>query len=101
MKWRFFCCLVLATLMSAGSVHADGGTLFRGKCGACHKKGGEAAPVNPADKAAVVWKKFFDRARHEPDLSASLNDAELSSVVGYLQAYAADSDKPETAAIPK
>ncbi|MCB2182022.1 MAG: cytochrome c [Desulfobulbaceae bacterium] len=100
MKWRICCCLVLATVLSASSVYADGGTLFKEKCGSCHKKGGDAPPVNPADKAAVVWKKYFDRGRHD-DLSGTLSSAELESVVGYLQAYAADSDKPETAAIPK
>ena len=101
MKWRISCCLVISAAILSTSAYADGGTLFRQKCGSCHMKGGEAAPVNPADKAAVVWKKFFDRGRHRGDLSETLADAELESVVQYLQEFAADSDRPETAAIPK
>ncbi|MFH1214880.1 MAG: cytochrome c [Pseudomonadota bacterium] len=101
MKWRIICCLLLATAMTAGIASADGGALFKQKCGACHQKGGQAAPVNPADKAAVVWEKFFDRNRHSPDLAGSLAADELGSVVEYLKKFAADSDRPETAAIPK
>ncbi|MFZ5759065.1 MAG: c-type cytochrome [Thermodesulfobacteriota bacterium] len=101
MKWRIMCCLVLATAMTADPASADGNALFRGKCGSCHQKGGQAAPVNPADKAAVVWEKFFDRNRHSVDLSATLSADELTEVVGYLKKFAADSDRPETAAIPK
>jgi len=101
MKWRIVCCMALAAALSTTSVYADGGALFREKCGSCHQKGGQAAPVNPADKAAVVWEKFFDRNRHATDISAILNADELQSVVGYLKQFAADSDRPETAAIPK
>ncbi len=101
MKWRIFCCLLLATAMAASIASADGGAFFRQKCGACHQKGGQAAPVNPADKAAVVREKFFDRNRHSVDLSGALAPDELASVVAYLKQFAADSDRPETAAIPK
>ncbi len=99
MKWRIIGCAVLAGTFMATSAQADGGTLFRGKCGSCHKKGGSAAVVNPADKAAVVWQKFFKRGRHKTDMGVA--DADLQSIIEYLQAYAADSDRPETAAIPK
>ncbi|MFZ5764742.1 MAG: c-type cytochrome [Thermodesulfobacteriota bacterium] len=101
MKWGIMCCLVLVTAMTAGPASADGSALFRGKCGSCHQKGGQAAPVNPADKAAVVWEKFFDRNRHSVDLSPILSADELTEVVAYLKKFAADSDRPETAAIPK
>lgn len=99
MKWRITGCTVLAVAFMAATVQADGGALFREKCGACHQKGGSAAVVNPADKAAVVWLKYFKRGRHKTDMGIA--DAELQAVVDYLQAYAADSDRPETAAIPK
>ncbi|MBI5556053.1 MAG: cytochrome c [Deltaproteobacteria bacterium] len=101
MKWRTVCCMALATAITTTAAYADGGALFLQKCGSCHKKGGQAAPVNPADKAAVVWEKFFDRNRHAPDISASISADEVKSVVEYLKKFAADSDRPETAAIPK
>jgi len=80
-----------------------GGTegIFVQKCGSCHKKGGEVAPVNPADKAGMVWTKYFKRGRHPGDLSATINETEMSSILLYLQDHAADSDHPVAAAIPK
>ncbi len=101
MKWRIVCCMALATALSTSAVYADGGALFRQKCGSCHQKGGQAPPVNPADKAAVVWQKFFDRNRHAADISGVITADELKSVIEYLKQFAADSDRPETAAIPK
>ncbi|MEW6291385.1 MAG: cytochrome c [Thermodesulfobacteriota bacterium] len=101
MKRRIVCCLALAAALSTTAVYADGGALFREKCGSCHQKGAQAPPVNPADKAAVVWEKFFDRNRHTTDISGAVNADELKSVVEYLKQFAADSDRPETAAIPK
>ena len=101
MKWHFLYLLIIAIFLSAGSASADGGTLFRQKCGACHKIQGEAAPVNPADKAGVVWVRYFQRGRHKIDFSGTINNMELESIISYLQEFAADSDKPETAAIPK
>jgi len=93
--------MALATALSTSAVYADGGALFRQKCGSCHQKGGQVTPVNPADKAAVVWQKFFDRNRHATDISGVLTADELQSVIEYLKQFAADSDRPETAAIPK
>jgi len=75
--------------------------LFVSKCGACHKQGGNAAPINPADKAGLVWEKYFKRGRHPVDISSSISAAELQSIVNYLRDHAADSDQPEAAAIPK
>lgn len=88
-------------LLPAAALADDGAALFVQKCGACHMKGGAAAPVNPADKAGVVWEKYFARGRHPEGLSASVSDAELETVIGYLKAHAADSDQPATAVIPK
>ena len=74
---------------------------FVKKCGSCHQRGGGAAPVNPAGKAGLVWKKYFSRGRHPVDLSKTINATEMSSILLYLQDHAADSDHPVAAAIPK
>lgn len=89
----------LSLLLPAVAMSADGVALFVDKCGACHKKGGQAAVVNPADKAGRVWEKYFARGRHPVDLGMS--DGDLQTVVDYLQAHAADSDQPAAAVIPK
>jgi len=80
---------------------ASGPALFIDKCASCHRNGGEAAPVNPADKAAVVWDKYFKRGRHPVAMAMHLSDAELEAVKGDLMDHAADSDQPEAAVIPK
>lgn len=89
---------VIATVSTA--VAGSEGTFVQ-KCGSCHNKDGEAAPVNPADKAGLVWAKYFKRGRHPGDLSAQINEAEMASILQYLQDHAADSDHPVAAAIPK
>ena len=86
-------------LQAASVLAADGAGLFVAKCGACHKKGGQAAAVNPADKAGRVWQKYFERGRHPVELGMSEGD--LASVVTYLKGHAADSDQPATAVIPR
>ncbi len=58
-------------------------------------------PVNPADKAAIVWNKFFTRGRHNVDFSATISGPDLQLIVQYLQDHAADSDQPAVAVIPK
>ena len=80
---------------------ADGGKLFIRECGTCHQVGGKVKPVNPADKAEVVWAKYFKRDRHPVKLSTIATGDELTSILEYLQQHAADSDSPEAAAIPK
>ncbi len=93
--------LTIGVLLIAGTcAWADQGA-FIAKCGTCHKKGGTAPPVNPADKAAVVWKKYFMRGRHPVDLSDEIVPEELASIIEYLMNHAADSDQPEAALIPK
>ena len=102
MRCYLFCAIILLALAVSLPAWAGGAEdTFVQKCGSCHKKGGEAAPVNPADKAGLVWKKYFKRNRHPVDLSASINGDEMSSIIGYLQDHAADSDHPVAAAIPK
>jgi len=90
------CLLALGSSAWAG----DGGdALFKKKCGSCHLRGGDAAPVNPGEKAGSVWDKYFKRGRHPVDLNISESDMDI--ILQYLQDHAADSDKPEMSAIPK
>jgi len=94
--------LTIAVVLLSSTAFAEGDkTLFLEKCASCHRKGGEAEPVNPADKAAIVWEKYFQRGRHRIELSPTVNESELKVLIAYLQAYAADSDRPATAVIPK
>lgn len=101
MKRRLICVFTCATVFLSAAAMAADSSLFIAKCGGCHKKGGEAAPVNPADKAGVVWEKFFKRGRHPEGLAGTIDSGELKNVIDYLVAHAADSDQPEAAAIPK
>ncbi len=94
--------LSLLFVLVAGSVSWSAGRdLFVAKCGECHKKGGSAVVINPADKAAVVWKKYFKRRRHPVDFSSSISDGQLEEILKYLEEHAADSDQPAEAVIPK
>ena len=92
-------CLWWITADNAPAI--DGGELFIRECGSCHQQGGKVKPVNPADKAEVVWGKYFKRDRHPVKLSTISTSDELTSILEYLQRHAADSDSPEAAAIPK
>ncbi len=89
----------MSLMLPAVAWSAGGDTLFLQNCGSCHKKGGQAAVVNPADKAGRVWEKYFSRGRHPVDVGMS--DGDLQMVVEYLQDHAADSDQPAAAVIPK
>jgi len=95
------CIAVLCLLALANTARSadNNEELFKAKCGACHLKGGAAAPVNPGEKAATVWDKYFKRGRHPVDLKMSEN--EITAVVQHLMDHAADSDQPEMLAIPK
>lgn len=100
------CCFLLtAALLSAvlfsAPVHAADSNIFISKCGQCHHLGGQAAPVNPADKAGLVWIKYFKRQRHPVELKELITDAEMQNILEYLQDHAADSERPVAAAIPK
>ncbi len=100
----FFSIVIMTCLwwLPADIVSAtDGGTLFIHKCGSCHQQEGLAKPVNPADKAEVVWEKYFKRDRHPGKLSTIGTEDELTRILNYLKKHAADSDYPEAAAIPK
>ncbi|MBN2232115.1 MAG: hypothetical protein JW781_04735 [Deltaproteobacteria bacterium] len=74
--------------------------MFISRCGSCHQRGGATEPVNPGDKAAIVWEKYFKRKRHPTSLK-ELSEDEMQLIIQYLCDHAADSDKPESAAIPK
>ncbi len=94
---------VFALLIFSITTHCFAGdeALFVAKCGACHKKGGKAAPVNPADKAGSVWGKYFKRNRHPVDISKIISTEELTQIINYLKGHAADSDQPAAAVIPR
>ena len=102
MKWRLALGTALSLAMLSTSAMADdGATMLVQKCGTCHVKGGQAAPVNPADKAAIVWDKFFKRGRHKVDFSQTISVEDLQAIVQYLKSHAADSDQPAVAVIPR
>ena len=90
-------CLLLAF---HGIARANPKEIFVKHCGACHKTKGKVEPVNPADKAGIVWLKYFKRKRHKPDLSF-IPEKEMKIIKQYLVEHAADSDQPEAAIIPK
>ena len=93
--------IVLLLLVVSGTTSWAGGEeVFIAKCGSCHKTGGRASPVNPSDKAAVVWKKYFKRRRHPVDLS-DISPEDMNIIITYLCEHAADSDQPAAAIIPK
>lgn len=89
----------LLGLFATAAGAADGQGMFLEKCGSCHKTGGQAAVVNPADKAGQVWAKYFERGRHPVDMGIA--EADLKQVVEFISTHAADSDQPATAVIPK
>jgi len=93
--------LFMSMTFFSGNVFATDLDTFLVKCGSCHKKGAEAAPVNPADKAGLVWGKYFKRNRHPVDLSSSINEQEQAQILAFLKHHAADSDHPVAAVIPK
>lgn len=99
---RYILFILIAFAGTIVVAHAsDEGLLFVQKCGSCHQKGAQAKPINPADKAGLVWKKYFNRNRHPIDLSQLITNKEMSSILFYLEEHAADSDLPIAAAIPK
>ena len=77
----------------------DAETMFKNHCGACHLRGGEAAPVNPGEKAGRVWVKYFKRGRHPAKLN--IPEGEMESIIEYLEDHAADSDQPQMSVIPQ
>ncbi len=101
------CLIVWLILVTAGFVcipdadGADGKAAFTRACGQCHHAGGQAAVVNPADKAAIVWDKYFKRQRHPAILSQLISETEMMEIMTYLRNHAADSEQPVSAAIPQ
>ena len=98
---RFFLVSLTFFFLLTGIGWTGGQELFLQKCGSCHQKGGQAPPINPADKAALVWKKYFKRRRHPVDLSSHISPEEMQEILKYLEDHAADSEQPEAAIIPK
>ncbi len=95
------CVLALTGMILAPPALASNLDVFLVRCGGCHKKDGQAAPVNPADKAGVVWKKYFQRHRHPVDISDTITQEEQAQILTFLENHAADSDHPVAAIIPK
>jgi len=98
---RGACLTVLAMTFLTGNAAASDLDVFLVKCGNCHKNSGQASPVNPADKAGLVWKKYFKRNRHPIDLSATISKQDQEQILAFLEHHAADSDHPVAAIIPK
>ena len=108
----FFCRsaqILLFSLTSAafiflftGTSLADGQALFIVKCGSCHGADKEERAINPADYAASQWKNYFKRHKHQRkvDISDIVSVTDHAAILEYLVEYAADSDRPEVAAIP-
>jgi len=101
----WFSLLVTGTLLfglnCCNTVFAADQTIFIKKCGRCHHENGPAPPINPADKAGLVWSKYFKRQRHPVALQSLITATEMENILDYLQEHAADSERPVAAAIPK
>lgn len=93
--------LVLIVSAPRPVIAAEKSLVFVEKCGACHKKDSEVAPINPADKAGLVWVKYFQRRRHPVRLTSSITEGEMTMILDYLKEHAADSEVPVAAAIPR
>lgn len=98
----FFLTAAALIFLGAGTSQADGQAEFIAKCGSCHGAGKEVRAINPADYAASQWKNYFKRRKHQRkvDLSERVAAADHEVILKYLMKYAADSDRPEVAAIP-
>jgi len=79
----------------------DGETLFKSKCGQCHKTGGEAPVFSPVKFASSQWERFFKREKHnrKKDISGIISSDEQESIKQYLSEHAADSDLPIAAGL--
>ncbi len=99
--WTTACALALTGMIFTPAALASNLDVFLVRCGGCHKKDGQAAPVNPADKAGLVWKKYFQRNRHPVDISGTITQEEQDQILTFLENHAADSDHPVAAIIPK
>jgi len=87
-------------ILSAGG--SDGESLFKSKCGSCHKAGGEGKKVVQASRyPSKRWKRFFDRDKHKrkKDISGLITNDELMKVKEYLMLNAADARKAQEAGI--
>ncbi len=101
MRSFLFIVVLLSAVVLVLPVHADKTDIFVSKCGQCHHKDGQAKPVNPADKAGIVWVKYFKRQRHPVNLDQQVTESEMLDILAYLKKHAADSEQPFAAAIPQ
>ncbi|MDY6853337.1 MAG: cytochrome c [Thermodesulfobacteriota bacterium] len=82
--------------------HAEKGkVIFQTRCGACHKKGGDAPDFSPVKYAKAQWNRFFEKNRHarRMDISDKVSPSEMKTVKNYLMAHSADSDLPIAAGL--
>ncbi len=100
---KVVCFVVVLFAMTAGTGiwASDGKDVYLGKCGSCHRGGGEAPVFAPTKYASVQWERFFDRDKHsrKKDISGVLSADEMAAVKQYLMEHAADSDQPEAAGL--
>jgi len=102
--WGSFniCVLVVILLrFSTPAMAADGENVFKGVCGGCHGKGGEARDISPVKFAGKQWERFFNKKRHnrKKDISELLSEQDQTALIEYLIEHAADSDKPIAAGL--
>jgi len=97
---RYLMVAMLLSFVFVATASAGDKEVFIQQCGSCHKSGGQAAAVNPGDKAGTVWKKYFKRNRHPEDLSA-ISSSDMKLIITFLYDHAADSDQPASAVIPQ
>ncbi len=91
-----------ATILDTAAASLDGRPTFVERCGSCHGTSKEAKAINPAQFASLQWKNWFRRQKHSRirDISQAVTRDEERAILDYLIRKAADSDYPETAAIP-
>jgi len=99
----FLATLIFGILIVSYSIAGaeDGETLFKSKCGQCHKNGGEAPVFSPVKFASSQWERFFKREKHKrkKDISGIIPSDEQASIKQYLIDHAADSDLPIAAGL--
>ena len=93
--------VMLFAVILTPPVHAGDTNIFVRKCVQCHLNDGQISPVNPADKAGIVWAKYFKRQRHPVALDDLISESEMLDILAYLKKHAADSEQPFAAAIPQ
>lgn len=93
--------LVLALLSSSYSMADVGGDILEAKCGQCHGPDKKGGVIDPSQRAAAQWERFFEKNRHKRkgDITKLFSAKELAAVQKFLVEHAADSDKPIVAGV--